>query len=717
MKNIYVIFLLMFCFEFTTIYSQNDELLCTISGVENTWSGQIGGYILPSEGTINVLFVFAQFPDDNHDISNPTWVKGQAPANMQSWVDQTWSSNPTQGSMTHYFNEMSFNKLKFIGKTVSVITPNTRAWYLTNNKNRGYIHKEIIQQLDQTWDFAQFDNWDYEGNYTHTNRPDGIVDIVFMVWRNIANEFSPDSVSLIYQRLNMGRYADLGGSQFSVDNGLRTIKTGFNPQLGSTIPGGSGATMTDWFSENMFRFCIHEFGHYLQGGNDQHVGHGFWGMLSGWGIKNFVANAFERYRLGWINLEPNTFQASPNQTIQNAALPDFVTSGVAYRLVINAATNEYFYIENHQKTSFWENNQMFLRSPYGNVENGIYVLRQDGWGGDDKFIRCLAADARYNWTVNQRIQSPWGPQLLPVFKKLNPDRVNGYTDIDWIPWWWNSVYQGEASIHFVEDPETGMPILDLAHNGDGTDAFRMGYNELWSPYSNPNSQRLNKNSAPFGFKVNSFNSGVASLDFYVGTSLDGPPSKPQNLKLSVLYNHPVLTWDSNQETDLAGYNIYRAENGGEPQLIGYVPQTARKTFTDYSANTSIPSDNYDYTIKSKDNTALISLQSDKVSIMALAPKISVGSGEKVPSEYILEQNYPNPFNPTTLLNYSVKEAGLVKIKVYDVLGSEIAELVNEIKEAGYHSVEFNASNLPSGVYIYKIQVNEFSTSRKMLLLK
>jgi hypothetical protein len=88
MKKIYLVPILMFYISFTNLYAQNDELLCTLSGVENTWSGQIGGYILPSEGTINVLFVFAQFPDDNHDISNPTWVKGQAPANMQSWVDK-----------------------------------------------------------------------------------------------------------------------------------------------------------------------------------------------------------------------------------------------------------------------------------------------------------------------------------------------------------------------------------------------------------------------------------------------------------------------------------------------------------------------------------------------------------------------------------------------------------------------------------------------------
>lgn len=187
MKKFSFISLLILFIGFIELYAQNEQMLCTPTGPENVWNGQIGGYALPSEGTIRVLFVFAQFPDDNHDISNPTWVKGQAPTNMQSWVDQSWSANPTQGSMTHYFNEMSFNKLKFIGKTVSVITPHTRQWYLNNSKNRGFIHKEIIQQLDQTWDFAQFDNWDYEGDYNHINRPDGIVDMIFMVWRNIAN--------------------------------------------------------------------------------------------------------------------------------------------------------------------------------------------------------------------------------------------------------------------------------------------------------------------------------------------------------------------------------------------------------------------------------------------------------------------------------------------------------------------------------------------------
>ena len=90
---------------------------------------------------------------------------------------------------------------------------------------------------------------------------------------------------------------------------------------------------------------------------------------------------------------------------------------------------------------------------------------------------------------------------------------------------------------------------------------------------------------------------------------------------------------------------------------------------------------------------------------------------QIVSNFKLYQNYPNPFNPSTIINYAVKDVGLVRIKVCDILGSEVAALVNETKEAGYHSVEFNAANLPSGVYIYTMQVNGFSSSQKMLLLK
>jgi hypothetical protein len=79
--------------------------------------------------------------------------------------------------------------------------------------------------------------------------------------------------------------------------------------------------------------------------------------------------------------------------------------------------------------------------------------------------------------------------------------------------------------------------------------------------------------------------------------------------------------------------------------------------------------------------------------------------------------YPNPFNPTTTINYTLPEEGKVNIKIYDVLGREVETLVNEIRTAGTHSVEFNASHLPSGVYLYKIETSQGMLTKKMLLLK
>jgi len=87
------------------------------------------------------------------------------------------------------------------------------------------------------------------------------------------------------------------------------------------------------------------------------------------------------------------------------------------------------------------------------------------------------------------------------------------------------------------------------------------------------------------------------------------------------------------------------------------------------------------------------------------------------SEYKLEQNYPNPFNPTTKIDYSIKNDGNVMIKVYDVLGNEVASLVNERKQPGNYSTTFDAANLPSGIYVYQLRTENFTDTKKMLMLK
>ena len=99
-------------------------------------------------------------------------------------------------------------------------------------------------------------------------------------------------------------------------------------------------------------------------------------------------------------------------------------------------------------------------------------------------------------------------------------------------------------------------------------------------------------------------------------------------------------------------------------------------------------------------------------------------GETMPVTYELSQNYPNPFNPSTTIRYQIPKEGMVTLKVYDILGAEVATLVNEEKIVGRYEVNFDASghsgnvrNLASGVYIYRLNVNDFVNVKKMVLLK
>ena len=91
--------------------------------------------------------------------------------------------------------------------------------------------------------------------------------------------------------------------------------------------------------------------------------------------------------------------------------------------------------------------------------------------------------------------------------------------------------------------------------------------------------------------------------------------------------------------------------------------------------------------------------------------------ETIPTVFKLEQNYPNPFNPTTIIKFAVPERSNVLIKVYDILGSEVATLVNEEMDAGWYRKTFDANNYSSGVYLFRMEAGKFISTKKMILLR
>lgn len=189
------------------------------------------------------------------------------------------------------------------------------------------------------------------------------------------------------------------------------------------------------------------------------------------------------------------------------------------------------------------------------------------------------------------------------------------------------------------------------------------------------------------------------------------------------YNHPRLVWGPYPSNSLTinNYRIYR-KYGASWQLLSTVSGNTF-LYDDQSVYLINPGGEFGTTVQYKISAIYSSnLESSFTNIVSIdiqGNEIEKRSIKKIKSisKYQLEQNYPNPFNPTTVITWQSPIDDFVTLRVYDILGLEIFTLVNEYKKAGYNSVEFNASNLPSGIYFYKIQTGSYSESRKLLLTK
>ena len=170
-----------------------------------------------------------------------------------------------------------------------------------------------------------------------------------------------------------------------------------------------------------------------------------------------------------------------------------------------------------------------------------------------------------------------------------------------------------------------------------------------------------------------------------------------------------LEWLTTTETNNSGFEILRfTQNDNEWNSIGFVSGFGTTTepksysFIDESVTSGI----YKYRLK----------QIDFDGTFTFSNEIEV-EVDFTPKEFVLYQNYPNPFNPTTVISYQLPVNGNVTLKVYDVLGNEIATLVNEEKPAGAYEVEFDGSMLSSGIYFYQLKAGSYSSINKMVLLK
>ncbi|MFH0735470.1 MAG: M14 family zinc carboxypeptidase [bacterium] len=179
---------------------------------------------------------------------------------------------------------------------------------------------------------------------------------------------------------------------------------------------------------------------------------------------------------------------------------------------------------------------------------------------------------------------------------------------------------------------------------------------------------------------------------------------------SSLQNSVSLNWTTATELNNSGFEIQKSGDLHNWKTIGFLTGAGSSSeIHQYKFNDTYPISGINY---------YRLIQIDFNGSKNITPSIEVNF-TKV-SSYALEQNYPNPFNPSTIIKYQVAEKGNVKIKIFDVLGNQIAVLVNEVKESGSYNVEFNTANYPnlaSGTYFYSINSGNFTAVKKLMLIK
>lgn len=466
----------------------------------------VGGKAIPSEGTVKALFVFVQFDDDSTTKSK-YWPYDTI--NLPSWTQQFVENKPTvhfkSNNLTQYFYEMSNGKLNLIG---DVYPKPVRPLYDTEHyKNISEVNTEILERLDEKIDYSKYDNWSRDKNRRFIKKPDGKVDMIFLLYRNF-----PDRLFFNHGWTGIA-HLYLSKREIVTDDGV-IIKRG-SLDNGSGLIARGGKNGFYWLKY----VAAHEFGHFLFGAGHIEGTTNLALMVGGpvWNASRGM-HSWERVRLGWMK-----FVDVKAGIDGEYILPDYMTTNSALRLKLSE--KEWFIIENRQKLS--------QHDKAGDKGIYIYHINSPYHFAPSIFVEC--ADGNWNFKIDT------------TNKKLIKSRPNpfGKNEMNF-----SQYIKGKNYACFKPIYETN------AAWGDNKDAFDLTFNNVFSPVSNPSS--ANKAKISFTIEVIGKIGKDYKLKFYFRNPYAGKPAKPQFLKSKKLHgNKLLLTWIPNKEPDLQAYRIYR----------------------------------------------------------------------------------------------------------------------------------------------------------------
>lgn len=359
--------------------------------------------------------------------------------------------------------------------------------------------------------------------------------------------------------------------------------------------------------------------------------------------------------------------------------------------------------------------QISVFQEQGLVESGHYnstfISGSDIFFGSNTGFIYHSSDAGYNWSVHATTQT----NSYAIWFNNSSDGLAG----------------GESAMEMTTDGGSSWSILTSLGNVDSASGITGTNNDWWISsqdkiyYSNNNRVSwITQYTSPSG-KYNQM-SKARSGNLIIAVRNDGGisaymapvPVELISFTARAADKNVNLEWKTASETNNHGFVIERSrvkglnQESGTGNLgwaeVGFIKGSGTTTeekfyaFKDRNLNPGY----YSY--------RLIQVDFDGTRTESGNTDVVVNPS---PKEYSLEQNYPNPFNPVTTIEYTIPEAELVTIKIFNSNGEEITKIINQYKDAGSYRVNFNAGGLPSGIYFYRIESGSFSTVKKMILLR
>ncbi|MDD5362106.1 MAG: T9SS type A sorting domain-containing protein [Ignavibacteria bacterium] len=741
----------------------------------------INGNPLISAAYFPVLIVFVQFLDDaSYDIwpntcdtSGPIY-RDSLIASIKNNNSNWWNAyDQSKETFSNYYLQLSLGRFHVLGKAYSVRLNYDSSHYQYSG-GVAEMNIEIWNKLSQRYsvDWSYFDKWSWNGtNFEYA--PDNNIDFIYKIHKTTSGVL-----------LDYSGYNTLEGNDFQVDT-VRWIRT----NSGYT---GSGITCARNLKKDaIMGICVHEHGHFTFSGGHLIYGHNSYGL----GPDAFYS-PYEMIACGYMTPMTATFGQTNN-------LGDYSShsnrDGEVLKVPISET--EFFLLANRTKVCYWDRVMMgdtAMINPYNTTEygKGLYIYHVFNGITRPTLDYCSpqdmeCADGYYRW---ERVDwasvdmNCWTSE--PVWRTFRKAEV--LYDNDASPLGTNILKGDGLSLHdyFGNNPNGsprgytikhgyGAAPVDNCHfgtnrlytnsedlyttfdsDGDRWDAWKPGYNEVFSPYSSPSTAKYNNDTSGVFIYYDSSNGNTADIKIYRvgngGYNLSSilqatPPSRPMGLNIYKTLcekdrRYPLITWNHNMEPDMLQginsaykrYKIFRAIsdiNNVPGDFLEIADTLINKddspAYIDYSTygnckegSSSTNDYRLRYKIKAVDNTNWASVYSDFVSIVTrYLNRNSDDDGDNMlpianaPKTYKLSQNYPNPFNPSTTIAYSLPKDSKVSLKIYDITGREVKSLVNDIKPAGYYSISFNGSELSSGVYFYKIEAGNFVQVKRMVLIK